>query len=144
MRRLLPVLLLSGCDLLPPLACTDIGCTDSLFVELVPATGEIEPGVYTATLAGDTTETCTFTVGSADGCERCVVESDCDVYGVSGSDGDRLTWTAGVVEGAVVITVERDGEVLLDDSFTPAYTESEPNGPGCPPTCTQGNASFAI
>jgi hypothetical protein len=44
----------------------------------------------------------------------------------------------------VTIRVERDGQVLAKESFTPAYRTSEPNGPGCGPVCKQASATLAL
>jgi hypothetical protein len=37
----------------------------------------------------------------------------------------------------VDVIVRRDGRQVASGSFAPAYTTSQPNGPGCEPTCRQ-------
>jgi hypothetical protein len=45
---------------------------------------------------------------------------------------------------AVTIQVERDGTVLVEQDFTPSYVESQPNGKGCPPVCSQGAVEMQV
>ena len=144
MMRTLPLLLIGGCDLVPPLACTEIGCTDGLTVELRAASGAFEAGIYSITLGGDA---CTVTVGGPDDCaaDRCVVDSTCNGITLVGYDeADTLTLLAPVTEGEVALTVDLEGTVLLDESFEPLYETIEPNGPGCPPVCRIATETFDL
>ena len=37
-----------------------------------------------------------------------------------------------------------DGTVLLDETISPAYETSQPNGPGCGPICHYASAAWTI
>lgn len=142
MSRFLPVLLLSGCDLLPPLSCTEMGCSSGLLVEISGPAEAFAPGDYTVEIEG--TEPCTFTIGSIEDCERCIVASTCDASHVDGGEQEQLLLYIEALEGPRAITLERDGTVLLEDSFEPVYEEFEPNGPGCPPVCRGATVELSL
>ncbi|MEX1181829.1 MAG: hypothetical protein WEF86_01240 [Gemmatimonadota bacterium] len=100
-------------------SCTLIGCVDGLNVELMGAL----PSSYTVTVRA----------GSVERTIECTPQNDCRgrifVEGV----------TAARVEVAVVgagVDVRRE--------MTPSYGTSYPNGPDCPPACTQGNVTVQL
>lgn len=150
LRILLPSLgLLSGCELLRDgvfgddsmgKACTDIGCVDGLFFDMALVT----PGAWTVTLTADGTPyTCTGEVPFS-GAEACDAPLS---WGLSGTalpaddqyiDGLSYFGTASEVS----VTVTLDGATVHEAVFTPTWVVSQPNGPGCGPTCTSASASL--
>ncbi len=98
----------------PPMQiCTKIGCSDGLtmVVENAPAA----PYTVEVALPDGTSRT-----------ERCEAASGCDAglffEGVTAEEVTvRITGTAGTSSQAI----------------RPEYAETQPNGPGCPPTCRQ-------
>jgi hypothetical protein len=48
------------------------------------------------------------------------------------------------VPKTVNVTIKRDGQTELAADVTPTYVTSQPNGPGCEPTCTQATAQLPV
>jgi hypothetical protein len=42
------------------------------------------------------------------------------------------------------VQLERDGISLLDESITPEYRTSQPNGEDCPPTCHLADVALSV
>ena len=102
-------MMFTGCDLLDPGFCTQIGCVDGLTVVL-----EDPPDVaFTVTLVagGETVNSFECTAGS---CAEIFFEG------------------VGVPEVTVVVEY---GETVRSETFTPSYTRVQPNGRNCPPIC---------
>jgi hypothetical protein len=120
-KRLLPlvgVLLLSGCEVFEPKACTLIGCEDALTVSV---TGITAGTASVEVKAGDATMTAT--------CE--VRNGKCDAY------------FARFIPTAATVTV-RTATQTVSRTVSIAYQDSQPNGPGCNPICRQATVSVAI
>lgn len=132
-------------------ACTEIGCVDGLTLQ--PAAGTTwAPGAYRFELEVDgETVTCTGALPlppcgpPAITCDRervvTITESGCALPPSQHGFGDLHF--PGAPE-TVTIEIERDGRTLTRQTFTPTYQTTQPNGPGCPPTCTQGSETFAL
>jgi hypothetical protein len=102
-------------------ACTEIGCDDSVAVEL-----DRVPRGARVTLCVD---------------GRCQPPQDVapQLYTVTAplrrGAGDRVR---------VTVTVRRGGRTLARAAKTFAVRKDRPNGPGCPPVCRFVNASFDV
>ena len=145
-RRSLPLLLLCACDAFPPVACTEIGCSDGLTIELNAREGAFTPGTYTVAAVSDVDEACSFTIGGADDCAEgagCVTESSCEAGFVLETGDDQVVFLLGSPD-SLTLTVDRDGEILLEETFAPEYVETQPNGKNCPPTCRNASAAFEL
>jgi hypothetical protein len=135
------------------MACTTIGCVDGFAVEFTPnagwPAGDYE---FALVLDGDTT-TCTGALPlpacgtSALTCtpasDRIMIsESGCalaaDAHGFAGFQINPPNPTA------VNLTISRDGSVLVEQSWNPEYQTSQPNGPGCAPTCTSARDELTV
>jgi hypothetical protein len=128
---LFPVLLLTGCSL----ECTLIGCNDGVNVQYSAA---LAPGDYEVDIATSLgSATCSLTVtaeGSADQCSGTLANV---------TAGSRQLFVPGrPTDIAIQITGEA-GEVA-DDSFTPDYEVSQPNGPGCGPECHNAEVELDV
>ena len=113
-------LLLSSCDGATDQACTEIGCSDGLFVTLLAAPG----GEYTVTATAGTGEV-------RNG--RCVVSQD----------GSCLVGLPGFVPAEVTLVVSGEGR-QVSVTVEPNYEDFQPNGPGCPPVCRQASVEIDL
>ncbi len=133
-----------GCETIETKACTLIGCESGLTVALQAATWPSGSWRVEAKV-GDETRSCTVTIPlPSDGQAVCAGALR---LGTSGSALVAAQQSLSSVHlpdtpTAVTLTVLRDGSVLASKTFSPSYTSSEPNGPGCGPTCTQANAAL--
>ncbi|WP_438020557.1 hypothetical protein WMF18_16425 [Sorangium sp. So ce315] len=141
--------------------CTEIGCDDGFSITTATADKRWAPGEYALNLSVDGEEVscaytwtntpqaggggvfvqCSPTVAvSIDPVTRCTVTSDRDSVSQSctpipGQFTQRIT-----VQGTparVDVAVQRDGAVVGERSFTPAYQSLYPNGEDCGPVCRQ-------
>lgn len=103
--------LVASCNPVEPRVCTLMGCTSGLRVDLEGT--PTAPFTVTAT-AGGTTESVT--------CEQ---EAGCDLF------------FEGFTPSQVTISYESAGEEI-EQTFSPTYSLSRPNGEGCPPECLNG------
>ena len=142
----------SGCTLHstgePNGACTAIGCHDGLVVSVTP-TSSWPHGEYRFTIEADgKTTTCTGRLPLPDCDTRALTCDDDDVS--IGESGCALPATDHAFSdivlpsgpASVTVTIELDGQALATQAWTPAYQTVQPNGPGCPPTCT--NAAVGL
>lgn len=124
-----------------PRACTEIGCSDQLTIQIMPAGDDFAVGTYQITTAkdGGTPTTCELVItDECAGADVCVSgESTCNGL-VPGAPGAPYTIVSEVVQ-SIDVTVEKDSVVLADESFSPQYEEVQPNGDGCPPICSQAS-----
>jgi hypothetical protein len=137
------LVLLAGCETQSKV-CSLIGCVDGFSVAFQPADGAWRPGRYLVQVTAD---------GVTGACEVNLPLPACTTPGATctgqrawslGESGcalppaqHSLTGVAfsGTTPASVAITVSRDGRQLAAGSFSPAYVTSQPNGPGCEPTC---------
>jgi hypothetical protein len=105
--------------------CTLIGCFDYLLIRFEGST----PGEYQITIEadGDIIE-CTGTVPSSGVVLACSGEPHPEMAG-------KFETTIAGAPRQVRVTVRRDGVSIADETLTPTYSESQPNGAGCLPIC---------
>jgi hypothetical protein len=111
--------LLGGCGITG--ACTLIGCESGLFVQITGTPA----GAYRVEAIGAGSEVLHFVnCPSAEACAGGAVFRDFFPESVT----IRVTTAAGTTT----------------QSVQPTYTDSQPNGPNCPPTCRQGSVTVAL
>ena len=123
-----------------PLACTEIGCVSTLTVHVNGAGGAIG-------LSG------MVTVGG----RSFIVTCDEPTTNEAQCDGSDLTFQLpdGIGGGEVVWSLSADGATpdtgghgggsyAGNGTVTPAWGSSTPNGPDCPPTCWEGEATVEL
>lgn len=140
-------LFVPGCDAGGGAACTEIGCTDGLWVEVDFSPG-LTSGDYEIVLNDGSMAptTCTFEVSEVasdcDGESICVQNADCDaVWNLeSGTVGFNLEGTP----SDLVVTVRQDSVDLSSVSLSPEYESVQPNGEGCEPTCEQATETVTV
>ena len=108
----------SGCGVVGPRVCTEMGCSSGLVVDLQGASDV--PFTLTASVAGRAPET--LECQSPDAC--LLLFEDLTAAEVT------LTYTSGGV------TVQR--------TFTPEYERIRPNGEDCPPECVSATVVFDV
>lgn len=134
-----------------PQACTEIGCGPALEVALARASwpaGKVDIVV----VADGTTTTCSVTLpfASCDNLVQCDMASPAFAIETSGCalpmNQHAVTGVMWSTSGPkdVTITVSQDGMMLGSKMFQPMYSSSQPNGPGCEPTCNQATAPASI
>lgn len=147
----LMIVSLAGCNSSPiGTACTEIGCSDAITLNLRAETGGLRTGHYDLELvpANDSLIACSFEFSTDPGlCSSgaCIPSSDCPMLFASlpGEDpGVSLVYTAFASE--ISFTVKRDSNVIFESTFTPDFEEFMPNGPFCPPTCQVFETTFII
>jgi hypothetical protein len=153
----------------PPLACTEIGCTDQLSATIRPKAGVFEVGthriaVYTA--EGGPVRSCTliipdssFTTPVSGSCsEGLEVVVSPRTKCTESTQGAVATSSCVPIPGQYeeVITlapittrllIEQrvlgpKGSVVFQRELTPEYRKVQPNGPGCAPVCRQAQVGW--
>jgi len=148
--------------------CTDIGCAGGVFVNLSPAGGVWQDGEYSLEIALDEREeTCAFRIPddlpasgsvsslscgqriSAQLVQRSTCEETRDRNSISQSctpipNQYELSLSAYTEPTTISLELARDGIVILNDSRTLAYQQSQPNGPGCGPVCRQAQLELSL
>lgn len=142
----------SGAGEVPPpgRACTQIGCQDGLVVQVRPA--EAWPhGEYRFDIEHDGARVvCTGTLPLPP-CElralRCdapqpsIVESGCALEPAAHAFGDVVFSTT---PSTVAVVVRHDGKLVGSGRWSPVYQQSQPNGPGCEPVCTNATVELTL
>lgn len=108
---------LISCNPLEPRACTLIGCNSGLRVEIEGTPS----GPFTLTA----------TAGGASESVSCEQGTACDLF------FEDLT------PSQVTISYESGGEEI-EQTFSPSYTRSRPNGEDCPPECVNGTVVLEL
>lgn len=135
---------LTGCG---PNACTEIGCQSGTTVEFT--TSSWQAGDWTIDLLqeGNSLGSCEVTIPvPSDTVPDCQGQLTLDPHhggervrkvrtGYYPSDGSTTTMT---------IRLSRDGGQPIEESFEASYETSRPNGPGCPPECTNATHQVEI
>ena len=103
----------------PPRACTEIGCDSGITLEF---TGTL-PESFTVTARVD---------GQVVATVQCNAQRACP-----------QAFLAGVTAPRVEIHVTGTG-LDVRREVTPSYVTTQPNGPGCPPTCTQARVRIDV
>ena len=126
-----------------PVACTAIGCSDALYVDVASADGAPQPGRYAVTVApsdADPAATCAFTLRP----DQTVADPSADCRGVFVADDGRVRVQRDRVDGLVTVGVTRDGIDLGRFSVRPAYLGQFPNGPDCGEVCQQATVRVQV
>jgi hypothetical protein len=128
------------------MGCTEIGCEDMLTVQIERSDGEAFPdGLYLFTFTFEDNPT---------------AESEC-VLGGEGSELDcggdladlmievnpsatRFTAMYFGAPGHADVRVEYEAQVLGERTYHPSYDFVSPNGPDCPPTCSQATQDMDV
>lgn len=130
---------LAGCDVLPPLSCTEIGCASQLVIDVADAPPGDRDFDVTVTVDGED-YACSGVIG-AEGLF-------CDGIEIFPTDtGYTVTVNLPPAEGGapVHLTLGWDGTVAVDDDLDVTWGEPfAPNGEGCDPVCTSGEAVVEI
>ncbi len=126
-----------------PLACTQIGCVSTLTVHVNGAGGAIG-------LSGMVTVGGRSFIVTCD--EPTTNEAQCDGSDLTfqlpdGIGGGEVVWSLSA-DGAAVDTADTGGHgggsYAGNGTVTPAWGSSTPNGPDCPPTCWEGEATVEL
>jgi hypothetical protein len=134
-----------------PRPCTEIGCMNGLVLALEPSAGW-PPGRYELELSLDgRAATCTGELplpacdaGPALSCAGAPVrigESGCAMPPNTHAFSDIALNER---PARVSIVIRHDERELLRETLTPTYRRSQPNGPGCPPTCDSAHATLRV
>ncbi len=146
--------------------CTLIGCEDQFSATVTMDVTLVPAGTHTVDVVADgAAMTCTFsfppdppTGGIAAQCSSGLtvfVEPDmiCSTMQLGTATWEACQpiagkftesiWVAGT-PGEVQVQQTVGGTVILDQTVTPTYQTTEPNGPGCGPTCHQAGAEWTI
>jgi hypothetical protein len=158
---------MSGC-IMTPKACNEMGCIDSFSITTATANKSWAAGEYTLELAVDgNAVSCAYNwtntpeVGGGGVFVQCspTVSVSIDPVAIctetrhGGVVSQRCTPAPGqftqrlAIGGTptrVDVVVRRDGALLGERSFTPAYRTSYPNGEGCEPACRQDTQDWAL
>ena len=123
-----------------PLACTEIGCVSTLTVHVNGAGGAIG-------LSGMVTVGGRSFIVTCD--EPTTNEAQCDGSDLTfqlpdGIGGGEVVWSLSA-DGATPDTGgQGGGSYAGNGTVTPAWGSSTPNGPDCPPTCWEGEATVEL
>ena len=155
---------LCSCGLVPT-SCNAVGCSDGVSVQAMTESGGLADGTYTVSIQadGNAMVRCTLdatTLSSAPPIGQ-LIRARCDDAGVEVTLGARVVCTEHRSEDAVSqrctplegqwelridvpgtptslrVQIARDRDVLADETLSPRYEVSQPNGPDCDPTCRQ-------
>jgi hypothetical protein len=144
-------------------ACTLVGCSDQLTATLRDANGGLPSGMQTLSVTADgATTTCSFTLPlAANQSPQCpsplmvvvIQDQTCKTSGTPQYMTQTCTPVAGKFSEQVSImgkptmarfTATVDGAPYLDETVTPTYTTTQPNGPGCDPICSQAGVTLVL
>ncbi len=115
-------------------ACTEIGCTDSTGLAIVPD-GAFVAGEYHVEIAfGDTIIDCAVTFDSAG---EPSTEAGADTCTAEGATvrADGVTFRTTTIAAEISARVTLGENILTEDTYATSYAIVRPNGEGCPPAC---------
>ena len=123
-----------------PLACTEIGCVSTLTVHVNGAGGAIG-------LSGMVTVGGRSFIVTCD--EPTTNEAQCDGSDLTfqlpdGIGGGEVVWSLSADGAAADTGGHGGGSYAGNGTVTPAWGSSTPNGPDCPPTCWEGEATVEL
>lgn len=133
--------LLTACEASEGRQCTLIGCASGLGVAFQTAAWPAGTWkVIAQTPSGERSCTVTLPLPS-DG------QAQCSALLQLGTSGSALPAADHALTGvqlpdtptSLTLKVLRDGQLVAQKAFAPAYKTSQPNGTGCEPTCTQAS-----
>lgn len=131
-------------------ACTEMGCQTGMRIGFRSASGQWSKGTYRVqVLADDASANCTVTIPLPKDAEKPACAGD---FVVLEQDGALLPIAAQKLGGVqvlraaekITVRVSRDGRELVQGTYAPAWRSVQPNGPGCPPTCQQGDEAEMV
>jgi hypothetical protein len=138
-------LVLAGCNF--P-SCTEIGCL-SYFRADIDKSSEWESGRWEVTFRADgsTLGSCEVELPSSPNSE-----GDCtgDLLLRLRSDGQGIERASSRRDysedtpSEFTVRLERDGQQVAQQTFSPTFESVQPNGPDCPPVCEQAEAEFSF
>jgi hypothetical protein len=159
--------LASGCEVFTH-SCTEIGCLDGVTLELTPGGGTFADGNYTLELIAETTRSaCRFAIPDSTPSQGTVGTVDCDLgldaFIQQAAECTEMRTADAVSESCrplpgqftlnaqlqatpetLAVRLVRDGVSLVEQTLTPAYETSRPNGPDCDPECRQAQVSLEL
>ncbi len=145
----------SGCDAIEEeRVCTAIGCGSSLDITLAPESNVLSDGTYLITVDRDGDEiACSFRIPDdiSESGEVGYIECAGNASEVQALLQPRAGANNVIVELHIAgapqqlgIEVTRDAQSILSRQLQPSYTQSNPNGPECPPTCPHADLSLTL
>ncbi len=121
--------------------CTLLGCEDSITLTFVDSGGDL----ITETVTG------TFSIDGTPYSVECSDENSVPPAVVCNEDGSVSVSVGQAIEGEVsTLSAEFDVQTQSGSASYMASTEvmvtqhNEPNGPGCPPVCSRGQATITL
>lgn len=149
-------------------ACTEVGCNDQLGATIEATSASLPPGMHRLDVVADgTTLSCTFTVPveplpggglPAPTCSPGLMLSvgpavTCTTFEDGSAQGQRCDpipdrvqerlWVGGA-PAHITVTQWAGGTMIFQQTASPTYKISYPNGPECGPVCRQGDATWSI
>ena len=125
-------------------ACTEMACQSGMRIGLRPASGAWPKGTYRfQVVADDASTNCESTMPLPKNSEKPSCAADYVLLEESGALLPQAEQKYGAIQvlraaEKITVRVSRDGHELVQGTYAPSYRSVEPNGPGCPPTCKQG------
>lgn len=150
LRPLLLALLATGCESVGGgSSCTLLGCVDGLSIDFTRTAWP--DGAYSVKVRMDGKDEalCTALLPF----EPSGTSGICNAKEVTlGTSGQQLPKAQQALTGLrvngtplhVAIELRRNGQIELSTEVTPTYLTTNPNGPACGPTCTQGSVKVAV
>jgi hypothetical protein len=148
--------------------CPEIGCQDQFTATVHDANGALPTGMHALTVtAGGAVLRCVFTVplptrpgGGTAGLDcpaglqvQVIPKITCVTTSTPSAKTQSCMPVAGELDELITVmgnpaslhvTQTVDGATYLDQTVTPTYTTSRPNGPGCEPLCSQASAEWVL
>jgi hypothetical protein len=145
-------------------SCGDKTCSDGATLDFVTPSGGWKPGTYeltllvdgdssscalkvpampspTATVAGACTATMTFDLAPQAQCLADAGDADASTADCAATAGAlQQVLTLPGMPLTVVLTLTRDGNMLVQQTIALTYADVHPNGPSCGPTCREAGA----
>lgn len=136
-------------------ACTTIGCADGFHVALSPTAGwpagsyevVIETEAGKTTCQGELPVTCDVAgITCTTVPDRGEKNPRVGVSGCALGPNEQGYADIQLPDGpaSVRVHIAHEGKTLVEQSFSPEYQTSQPNGPGCEPVCRQASGSITV
>ncbi|MCP4601833.1 MAG: hypothetical protein GY847_15180 [Proteobacteria bacterium] len=127
--------------------CTEIGCYDSLVVEVLRAdNAAFLSGSYQVEIvaAVDTEYSIECYLSFTEAGLECTI-GDLDVLIAQLEEGGQTIWVTLLnTPETAIVTMKYNESKIGERTLTPIYDEFFPNGLECPPTCRQAKESMAV
>ena len=162
MARLIPILLLllvTACDKIGGMACTDAGCLSNYEVVFNAEDDSLSLGEYEVQISvqDDQQFSCSFTLTQTGAnCQSmdCIENRACNQF--DRADGviydavyynfteDQIVVIYPPLEGELTVSISQNGQPLSGLVTEPVYQTNQPNGPGCDPICINARNEVTI